>query len=252
MVSETTDLRERVEVAEGDEPADGVEAATPQAEPRVLSLKERMAAIRRECSGIGKDDIQMESAKGSRFTIKGHTVEAVLSEVRPLFDKHGVDIWPNLVERTYAGNRCDVLVDWTFERTDDSDQTRVIRWGGSGTDNSDKGFSKAGTNCLKEMLKKTFLITDRDDAKEETESVEHRTEEGASKAEVEKVKEQRRAAIEQWAKAFKMGLERAQDEKDIARLERENRDQLMSDDLPEVTRTFFVELIQTRKAALKA
>jgi hypothetical protein len=93
-------------------------------------------------------------------------------------------------------------------------------------------------------------VTDRDDAKEETESVEHRTEEGASRAEVDKVKEQRRAAIEQWAKAFKMGLERAKDVKDVQRLERDNRDQLMGDDLPGVTRTFFVELIETRKKEL--
>ena len=76
----------------------------------------------------------MKSKAGVEFTIKGHTAEAVLSEMRPLLSKHGVDITPNLVERTYTGNRCDVLIDFLFERTDDSDEQRTIRWAGAGTD----------------------------------------------------------------------------------------------------------------------
>lgn len=229
--------------------ADGEEAAVET--PAILNLKQRMAAIRDESFGIGKQDIQMSNADRSKtWTIKGHTFEAVLSEMRPLFAKHGVDVTPNLVERTYTGNRCDVLVDFTFERTDDSDETRVIRWAGAGTDNGDKAFAKAGTNAVKEMLKKRFLVTDRDDAKEETESVEHHTGEGATRAEVEKAKEQRRQAIEQWAKALKMGLEKSTTKKDVERLERENKDQLVSEDLPEVTRSFFAELITDRKATL--
>jgi hypothetical protein len=164
-----------------------------------------MAAIRADAFGIGKDNIKMKSKAGVEFTIKGHTVEAVLSEMRPLFAKHGVDMWPNLAERTYSGNRCDVLVDFTFERTDDSDEQRVIRWAGAGTDDGDKGFSKAGTNALKEMLKKVFLITDRDDAKEEEDKVEHKTEADISRSEVEA--KDSAAAIEQWAKTFKAALD---------------------------------------------
>lgn len=182
------------------------------------------------------------------FTIKGHTFEAILSEVRPLLLKHGVDVTPNLADRTYTGNRCDVLVDFTFERTDDNDETRVIRWGGAGTDNGDKAFAKAGTNCLKEMLKKRFLITDRDDAKE-AETVDHEPE-GASSKDLAKAKDERRAAIESWARTFKAAIEGAPDEASIKRLERENREQLISEDMPEVTRTFFAELIHDRKKAL--
>lgn len=211
-----------------------------------------MAAIRDECAGIGKQDIEMQNQdRTKKWTIKGHTFEAVLSEIRPLFAKHGVDMTPNLVERTYAGNRCDVIVDFEFERTDDSDERRVIRWAGAGTDNGDKAFAKAGTNAVKEMLKKRFLVTDRDDAKEEEEQVEHQTEAAAGRRELEAAKEERRKAIEQWAKTFKAALEGAQAEPDVSRLARENHDQLTSEDLPAVTRQFFFELIQARKAALK-
>lgn len=244
MDGSQTDTRNGVALAEGHEPA-----SADKATKAPLSLKARMAAIRDECAGIGKDDITMSNADRTKtWKIKGHTVEAVLSEIRPLLAKYGVDMTPQLVERTYSGNRCDVIVDFEFERTDDSDEKRTIRWAGADTDNGGKAFAKAGTNALKEMLKKRFLVTDRDDAKEETESVEHQTDEGLNRSRLEQVSEQRRAAIEQWAKAFKMALEKATDLKDIQRLERDNRDQLASEDLPSVTRTFFVELLEAQKA----
>lgn len=207
-----------------------------------------MAAIRDECAGIGKQDIKMETKSGGSFTIKGHTFEAVLSEIRPLFAKHGVDMTPNLVERVYNGNRCDVLVDFTFERTDDSDETRVIRWAGCGVDNGDKAFAKAGTNAVKEMLKKRFLVTDRDDAKEEEEKVEHRSESELSREQADKLKRERAAAIQQWATVFKRALESAKSAKEVDQLKRENKDQLDSEDVPEVTRQFFNDLIAERKA----
>lgn len=246
MASAETDTAERMGMAEGVEPS-----VAQGASERALTLKERMAAIRDECAGIGKQDIQMQSADRSKsWTIKGHTFEAILSEIRPLLAKHGVDMTPNLVERSYAGNRCDVIVDFTFERTDESDEARVIRWAGAGTDNGDKAFAKAGTNAVKEMLKKRFLVTDRDDAKEETEIVPHQTEEGASRAELERIREQARANLQQWAATFKAALETADTLDDVKRLERENKEQLTSADLPSITRSFFAELIQTRKTDL--
>lgn len=227
---------------------DGAEAAAAHEDTREApkSLKRRLADIRDECSNIGKQDIQMGS-----FKIKGHTFEAVLAEIRPLFAKHGVDMTPNLVERTYSGNRCDVIVDFTFERTDDSDEQRVIRWAGAGTDNGDKAFSKAGTNAVKEMLKKRFLVTDREDAKEETETVEHKTDDGIARGEVERLKAERKAAIQQWATTFKAALETATTPDEIKRLRRDNRAQLDSDDLPDVTRTFFNDLINDRIAEME-
>ena len=201
----------------------------------------------------------METQKGSKYTIQAHTVEAVLAELRPLLAKYGVDLTPNLVSREYSGNRCDVMVDFCFEVLDPqaaadgwpgtTEAARTIRWAGAGTDNSDKGFAKAGTNALKEMLKKVFLITDRDDAKEEEDKIEHESE-GTSRRDLEKAQGQRRAAIEQWAKALKGALENAKDAKEIDRLRRDNQEQLSSEDLPDVTRTFFFDLIASRKADL--
>lgn len=245
MVNEAPNNGSGVAVVESDKPADTAEDAI-----RKMTLAQRMAAIRSESYGIGKDNIKMKSRTGTEFTIKGHTVEAVLAEMRPLFERYRVHLVPNLHERTYSGNRCDVIVDFGFESLDDPKDARIVRWAGSGCDEGDKGFSKAGTNATKEMLKKLFLITDRDDAKEEEERVEHRPE-GATRKEVAAAKEDTRAALEQWAKSTKLAIEAAPDLKALARVQRDNRDQLTHESLPEVTRTFFVELIERRKAELE-
>lgn len=230
-------------VPAGDEPTPADEGPAPR-----LTIIQRLAAIRAECDGIGKQDIQMEK-DGKRWTIKGHTVEAVLSEIRPLFVKHGVSILPNLSERTYSGNRCDVLIDWEFACLDDPADLKVIRWGGAGTDNGDKAYAKACTNSAKELLKKTFLVTDRDDAREEEEKVEHRADGGASRDEVDQAKEKTRAAVERWAKSFRAALDGAGTEKEIDRLRADNQEQI--NDLPDVTRQFFFDHIQRRKAEVK-
>lgn len=246
MANEAPDNGSGVGVVEGDKPAD-----TEENPVREMTLAQRMAAIRGEAYGIGKDNIKMKSRTGVDFTIKGHTVEAVLAEMRPLFSAYRVHLVPSIVERTYSGNRCDILVDFEFESLDDAQDRRTVRWAGSGCDESDKGLSKAGTNALKEMLKKLFLITDRDDAKEEEERIEHRPE-GATRQEVDSAKESARAALEQWAKSTKLAIENAPDLKALARVQRDNKDQLTHPELPDVTRTFFVELIERRKAELEA
>lgn len=231
-------------MAEGPKPAPAQGDPAPSLE--LVTLSQRLAMIRAECFGIGKTDIEMESKSGGKFRIKGHTVEAVLSEVRPLLAKYEVGLTPNLESIAYNGNRCDIIVAFEFEALDDASDRRIVRWAGSGTDNGDKGFSKAGTNALKEMLKKLFLITDRDDAKEEEEKVEHKSDEGIRRADLERAHEAKRAAVEQWAKTFKAALETADNAKDVKRLMRENHDQLTDETLPAVTRSFFGDLIAKR------
>lgn len=238
-------------MADGNKTPATDKAAAPPVEVKPLTLSQRLAAIRADSFGIGKDNIKMsyfdkKSGEKKEFSIKGHTVEAVLSEMRPLLEAAGVLLIPNLVERSYSGNRCDVLVAFEWESLDNPDDRRVIRWAGAGCDDGDKGFSKAGTNALKEHLKKLFLITDRDDAKEEEDKVEHKTDEGMSRAHVDKIAEKAREATEKWAKTFKLSIEAAKDAKAVERLYRDNKSQL--DELPEITRQFFDKLKADRIA----
>jgi hypothetical protein len=231
-------------MAEGNQTAATQLAAAAEVKP--LTLARRMAAIRADAFGIGKQDIKMEY-EGKSYTIKGHTVEAVLSEMRPLLVKHGVGLTPLLRERVYSGNRCDLLIDFEFQNLDDETEIKVVPWAGAGTDKADKGFSKAGTNALKEMLKKVFLITDRDDAAEETDKVDHQTDDGISRAAAERDAEKLRKVIEDKAKLVRGALKKATTLDDLLRLEREHKAWIK--DLPDVTRTFFLDLIRDRKEA---
>lgn len=248
MANVAPDTGERVGVVEGDSPIDATEAAVCE-EKNKRSLTQRMAAIRKAASGVGKENIKMRTKAGAEFTIQAHTIEGVLHGVRALLDDNGVWMDMNLVERAYQGNLCDAVFEFRFENMDNPADVRTIRYAGAGTDNSDKAFAKAGTNALKEMLKKTFLITDREDASEEEDRVEHESE-GASRAKLNEAQEQARSALEKWAVSFKAAVGNASSADDLKRLQRENKDQLSSKELPDVTRSFFVDLIERRKKEL--
>ena len=245
MADDQSSDGKRMGVPASNEPADG-----KQDSPKVydMSLAQRLAAIRAEASGIGKEPIQMQNKERTKsWTIQAHTIEGILHGMRGLLDRYRVWMEMSLVERSYTGNRCDATFAFTFESLDDPADVKTIQYAGAGTDNSDKAFAKAGTNALKEMLKKQFQVTDREDAKEEEDRVEHQSEDGVKRADLERSKEETRKALAQWASTFKASIESAPDLQTIKRLERENKDQLASENLPEVTRTFFVELIVNRK-----
>ena len=209
-----------------------------------------MADMRKECSGIGKQDIQMANQDRSKtWTIKGHTVEAVLAEIRPMLDRHGLGLTPNLVERAYSGNRCDVLVDFEFEGLELGD-TKTVRWAGAGTDNGDKAFAKAGTNALKEMLKKVFLVTDRDDAKEEEDKVEHQTDDAVQRQRLAQESDKRRSAVMKGLHGLKVAIEGAATLADLKRIRRDSRELLDDEAVPDVTRAFFDKALAEREREL--
>lgn len=232
-----------VALAQSHEPA----AAGQDTKP--LTLVQRMAAVRSECDGLGKEDIKMQNKEMTKtWTIKGHTIEGVLQGVRGLFDRHRIWVNPNLVSVTHNGNRCDVVVDFEWESLDDPTDRRTIRWAGSDTDTGGKGFAKAGTNALKEMLKKTFLITDREDAKEETEAVEHVTEDSMARERVKAAEDKAASSQAAWAKTLKTAIENVKTAQALKLLKRENS--LKLSELPAVTRAFFEDLYAARAKEL--
>jgi hypothetical protein len=233
-----------VEVAESDVTIDAGQDTKP------LTLAQRLAAIRAESSGVGKENVTVKTKGGDQYSFQAHTIEGVLHGLRVLLDRHRVWVNPNLVDVKYNGNRCDVIVDFIWENLDDANDTRTIRWAGSDTDHGGKGFAKAGTNALKEMLKKTFFITDREDAKEETEVVEHMTDDGIKRAQVEKEAEKARKTQQLWLSSHKKAVETAGTSDGVKALKRENSEQMAG--MPTVTRGFFDDLYRDRMAALEA
>lgn len=247
MVSKAPDNGGGVGVAESLEPA---AADQDTREAPLRGLAQRMAAVRAESYGIGKQDIKMKNKEGTKeWMIKSHTVEAVLSEIRPLLEKHGVGLTPALTDYKLNGNLCVATFDFEFMDLE-TGEARVISWAGAGTDNSDKALAKAGTNALKELLKKVFLITDRDDAKEEEEAVQHQAEGSINRADLDAAKEAARAHLEKWATAARAAFLSAATLDDVKALEREHKDQLTSAEMPAATRAFFAQLIADRKEEL--
>lgn len=233
-------------VSHGDESPDSQEYTANR-----LTLSQRIAAIRKEAANVGKDDIKMKTKAGAEYTIKGHTIEAVLASIRPLLDKYQVLIMPSLESVAYNGNRCDVVYSWAWEALDNPEDMRVIRWPGADTDMGGKALAKAGTNSLKEMLKKTLQITDRDDNEEETKNVDYRSDEGLQRDAVEQAKEAARKNFEAWARTYIDGIKTKSTEEELKRFKAENASQLSDPELPAVTRKYIDQMYADRLAVLK-
>lgn len=233
-------------VPHGNEPANRQEDTAGR-----LTLSQRIAAIRKEAANVGKDDIKMKTKAGAEYTIKGHTIEAVLASIRPLLDKYQVLIMPSLESVSYNGNRCDVIYSWAWEALDNPEDMRIIRWPGADTDMGGKALAKAGTNSLKEMLKKTLQITDRDDNEEETKNVDYRSDEGLQRDAVEQAKEAARKNFEAWARTYIDGIKTKNTEADLKRFKAENASQLNDPALPAVTKKYINQTYDDRLAVLK-
>ncbi|MEM6898427.1 MAG: hypothetical protein AAF583_01470 [Pseudomonadota bacterium] len=236
--SETPNLNGGVAVANGAEPVDAEEDTNA-----ILGLDERILAIRAHCDAIQKENAGMGT---------GHAIDAVLSAVRPLVDQYNILIVPHLKDVKYDGNRCNVMVLFRWSCTEAFvDETLEVMWGGSDTDKAGKGLSKAMTNALKEHLKKMFLITDRSDQREETDQVEHQTDEGLTREAVNQAEDSVRAMFEAWAKNYINAIKGAADVKALQRIKRDNADQLGHKDLPGTTKSYLEDQYAERLKVLK-
>lgn len=250
MVSTATDTRERMEVVAGPKPAPPPKAPLAESADPAANIYKRLWRIEQELEAVEKSQtatVKMEG--GGQYTYKYSGHDLILAFVRPLFAKHGVKFWPSTIKHERTGNLSVVTVRIEFVNVDDPKDTTFAEITNYGADKGDKGATKALTNAVREGIKKALNITSEED-KFADEHTDFQSAEGATREDVEAAKEQRRAAIQQWAATFKSALESAPDLKTVRGLERENRDQLTSADLPGVTRSFFAELITQRKRTL--
>lgn len=237
-------------MVEGSKPAAAEAPALAQSVDQSATIVMRLWRAELDIGMVEKAEtavVKMEG--GGQYTYKFTGYDAVIAAVRPALARHGIKVWPTTAEHSRNGNLTVTTVSVEFINVDQPSDRMSVSMTNYGADKGDKGASKALTNAVREAIKKALGITSKEDDRAD-ETTEYESDEGTSRGDANKLKEQRRAAIEQWAKAAKMALEKATSRKDISRLQRENRDQLASEDLPEVTRTFFVELIQKRMADL--
>jgi hypothetical protein len=255
MDSAETRERSRVEVVDGAPSPPAAKDANPaklaeSVDPGANVVK-RLWRIEQEIEAVEKSQtatVKMEG--GGQYTYKYSGHDLILAFVRPLLAKHGVKHWPSTIKHERAGNLTMLTLRLRFINVDNPEdwiEAEVVNYG---ADKGDKGGTKALTNAVREGIKKALNITSEED-KYADEHTDFDAQEGASRTDLEAAKEKTRDALEKWAKSFKAAVETAATVKDVERLERDNKSQLTAEELPDVTRTFFIELITGRKTTLK-
>ncbi len=251
MDSTAPSLGGGVELAGGPKPAAAEPTTLAQSVDPTANIVLRMWRAELDIGKVEKEQTAIVKTEGGQvaYTYKFSGYDVVVAAVKPALARHGIKTLATIDHHERVGNLTILKVTVRFINVDQPDDFVNVEMVNYGADKGDKGASKALTNCVREAIKKGLGITSiEDDRADETTAFE--TGDGATRKDVDDAKERARANLEQWAKTFKAALESARDVKDVQRLERENKDQLISEDLPTVTRAFFVELIVKQKKAL--
>ena len=215
---------------------------TVEGPPR-MNILERLHACRCELGKLEKDG-KIEMRGGASYEYISH--DLVTATVRIPLNKYKVMVIPTIHESKTDGNRCEVVVDVTFACIDNPTDGIRIRTIGYGVDSSDKGPGKAYSYAMKIAYLKLFMLNTGDDIEE------HDTPHDPEKArgsQIDAAKQETRDAIETAAKNLKAAIDGATTIKELNATQRENKDWLMT--VPEVTRDYFVEQIESRKATIK-
>lgn len=123
------------------------------------AIYDRMVAILKALPAIGKD------AQNQGLNFKFRSIDAIINELNPALEKHGVFILPEVrsthVEAKAKGYAATVEVAYHFVADDGSEVVAVVA--GEGHDFADKAVSKAMTMAFKTCLGQVFAISTEDD-----------------------------------------------------------------------------------------
>lgn len=256
MVSEAAREPGRMEVAASDEPAVANEDTAPALAKSVdptANIVLRLWRVELDIGAVEKAQTATVKTEGGQtaYTYKFTGYDAVVAAVRPALARHGVKVMPSKGHHERVGNLTVLTLTVDFINVDDPTDKLTVEMTNYGADKGDKGASKALTNVMREAIKKGLGITSVEDDRAD-ETTEFESADNSTRKEVETAKAATGAAIEQWAKTFKAAIENAPTVKDVGRLQAENAAQLTDASLPAVTRQFFFDLLQRRKAELEA
>lgn len=123
------------------------------------AIHSAMVAILKALPAIGKDD------QNQGLNFKFRSIDAIINEVNPALEKHGVFILPEVrsmrLEAKTKGYAATVEVAYHFVAEDGSEVVAVVA--GEGHDFADKAMSKAMTMAFKTCLGQVFAISTEDD-----------------------------------------------------------------------------------------
>lgn len=230
-VPEAGDSR-RVEVAES------TAGSAPQWDTNA-SLKLRLLRAQRDVSTLTKDaEIKGQTKSGGTFSYKGISSAQVVAVAKSALLDHGVLFTAEIEIESVKidGNKTRLIVVGTFESADSND-TKIVRMWGEGTDNADNGHAKAFTSGTKQILLKQLNLTTAEDEKQT--EVEHQ-----ARPTIEAVRQAEavtEVAVKQWADAYRAALRGAASLRELKQIRAENSDMMKR--VPDATREYFEDMI---------
>lgn len=240
-----TDTVQGMEVAESQDAAIEFPAWDTSANIFVRLLRARADAKRMEKKGEHKD------RDGKRVMYNYVLGDDITQEGNRLFVKHGICPIPTAIDRheeaLQKGIKTTIKCRLHCYNADNPDECVVFDTWGTGIDYSDKGDGKAFSYAIKYAIAKALGLNTSDDIEDHAIEYEARPSDAAVARETAGVQKTKKA----WAETFKMAVQNAQTGAELKDIQRNNRSELMSDDLPEVTRDFFVDMIEERKRQLE-
>jgi len=219
-----------------------VEQVTEEPAIETLNIHQKLFGIMSELGPVEKDKhVEIKGKVAYEYT----SHDAVTAHIRSLFIKYRVLPHPTVADHKNDGNRVELFIDLTFINVDDPQDKLTVKTIGYGCDPSDKGPGKAFSYATKIAYLKQFMLNAGDDI--ELEDVPH---DSAIMTASQKEDSERRVVedMQAWAETFRLALNNAATVKEVDTLQRANKDKLMK--APEVTKDYFVELIEVRKREL--
>ncbi len=241
-----TDQIPGVQVVDGETAAVVFASWDKDANIHMRLLHARADAKRMEKKGT--HEIRKDGKKVGGFGyVKG---DDITNEGNRLFVKHGICPLPTAVERIEEaltrGLKTTIKCELCCVNVDNSDEFVIFTAWGTGIDYSDKGDGKAYSYAVKYATAKALGLNTSDDIEEHDTEYEKR----ASEPEVAKAHVGVKAQMKSWADNLKAAINGAQTLSELKEIQRNNRIALMAEDLPEVTREYFIDEIEARKVAL--
>lgn len=219
-------------------------AESTDSDPKEMNIYQRLHAVTADLGFLEKDKtVKYGGNKGAEYEYISH--DAVSAAVRVPLIKHGVVVIPRMVKHEKDGNRTEVTVEVDFVNIDQPQDRVTVPVIGYGVDPSDKGPGKAFSYAMKYAYLKLFILNSADDI--EKDYVEH--DPGSARAsDVAAAKNQATNALEVWAENFKAAIASSPTVEALKELQKKNKNTLMG--APQVTRDYFIDLIEKRKAHL--
>lgn len=232
-----------VELAEGDKPD---VSDTIERDKLAKNIHQRLFEAHRIVGRVDKLDTATIKKDGRVVgSYDYHSHDTVVARAKEALIEVGVLAWPTMLEMTQNSNRTRVDAKVTFiNMGNPADAISTISFA-YGCDNQDKGPGKAYSYAVKNALLKALMINTGEDI--EANSVDF---DNGSSSRVIEAEQEAEKVMQAWATTFKAALVNAQSIEVIKALEKDNKSRLASPNMPAVTRSFFIDLIQKRKGDL--